>query len=112
MGVLNVESYNYGALLSQVPIWKMGHESTAEINSSLSTEILGSWRTSVIGVVEVKTKPVLGKLFLLSLPGCRQRMVLFAQLVLPPKVVSKSGLQKFFLCWVLHLRRVLRDRAT
>ena len=48
--ILNVESYNYGTLPRQVPIiWKMEHESTAEINSLL-TEISGIWRTSVIGV--------------------------------------------------------------
>ena len=32
-GMLNVESYNYGILPSQVPIGKMEHESTAKINS-------------------------------------------------------------------------------
>ena len=79
--LLNVESYNYGTLPSQVPIWQIEHESTAEINSWLLTEISGSWRTSVIGVVEVKTKIILGKLFYLSLPSCRQRIMLFALLV-------------------------------
>ena len=53
VGVLNVESYNYGSLPNQVPIWKMEHESTAETKSFLSTEISGSWRALVIGLVEV-----------------------------------------------------------
>ena len=45
-------------------------------------KVLAVWRTSIIGVVEVRTKIILGKLFLLSLPlpSCRQRMI---------KVVSK-----------------------
>ena len=71
--VVNVESY-YGTLPIQVPIWKMVHESTAELVS----EISGSWRTSVIGVVKAKTKIMLGELFLLLSPSCRERMMLFA----------------------------------
>ena len=51
---------------------KMEHESTVEINSLLLTEISGSWRASVIGVVKVKTKIILGELFLLLLSSCRQ----------------------------------------
>ena len=86
--MLNVESYNYGTLPSQIPIWKMEHESTAEINSLLLTEISESWRTSVIGVVEVKIKMTLGKMFLLSLPSCGQRMMWFAL-----QVHSKSCLR-------------------
>ena len=62
VGALNVESYNHGTLPSQVPIRKMDHESTAKI-TSLLTEISGLWRTSVIGVVEVKMKIILEKLF-------------------------------------------------
>ena len=59
--MLNVEPYNYGTLPSQVPaIWKMEHESTAETNSLLLTENSGSWRTSVIGLVQVKTNIFLG----------------------------------------------------
>ena len=46
--VLNVESYNYGTLPSQVPTRKMEHESTAKINSLLVAKISGSWRTSAI----------------------------------------------------------------
>ena len=61
-GMLNIKSYNYGTLPSQVLIRKMEHEMTAEI-SSLLTQFLGSWRTSVIEVVEVKTKTSLEKLF-------------------------------------------------
>ena len=61
--LLNVESYKFGTLPSQVPIWEMEHESTAEINSLLSTEIPGSWRASIVEVVKVKTKIILGKLF-------------------------------------------------
>ena len=72
----NVETYIYGTLPSQVPIWKMVHESTAELVS----EISGSWRTSVIGVVKAKTKKILRKLFLLLFPSCRERMMLFALL--------------------------------
>ena len=84
-----------------------GNESTAEINSLLLTEISGLWKTSVIGVVEVKTKIIFWELFLLSLPSCRQRMMLFALLV-----HSKSCLQKLSPLWAPHLRRLLRDRAT
>ena len=58
----------------------MEHESTAEIDSLLLTEILGSWRTSVIRVEEMQTKIILETLFLLSSPSCRQRMMLFALL--------------------------------
>ena len=49
----------------------MEHESTVEINSLLLPKISGSWRTSVFGVVEIETKIVPGKLFLLSLQSCR-----------------------------------------
>ena len=55
-GVLNVESYNYGTLPSQVPIWQMEHGSTAEMHLLLFTESLELWRSSFIGVVEVNTK--------------------------------------------------------
>ena len=41
-GLLNVESYSYGTLPSQVPIREMEHESTVEISSLLLTEISGS----------------------------------------------------------------------
>ena len=85
----------------------MEHESTAGINSLVLTEISESWRTSVIGVVEVKAKIILGKLFLLSLPSCRQRMMLFAL-----RVHSKCCLRKLSLLWAPHLRPLLRDRAT
>ena len=44
---------------------------------------------------------------LLSLPSCRQRIMLFALLV-----HSKSCLQKFSPRWAPHLRRLLRDHAT
>ena len=83
------------------------NESTAEINSLLLIEIPESRRTSFIGVVEVKTKMTLGKLFLLSLPSCRQRMMLFALLV-----HYKSCLQKLSPLWASHLPRLFRDRAT
>ena len=53
---MNVESYNYGTLPSQFPIRSMEHESTAKTNSMLVTEILGSWRISVIGVVRPTLK--------------------------------------------------------
>ena len=66
--------YQYGRL-------NMEYESTAEIMSLSLTEISRSWRTSVIGVVEVQPKIILGKLFLLPLPSCRQRMMSFALLV-------------------------------
>ena len=59
VGVLNVKSYNYGTLPTQVPIRKTGHESIMKINLLVVTEISGSWRTSVIGVIrvgEVQTK--------------------------------------------------------
>ena len=63
--------------------------------------------TSVLGVVEVKTKAILGKLSLLSLPSCRQRIMLFALLV-----PFKSCPRKFYLLWAPHLRRLRSDRAT
>ena len=85
----------------------MEHESTAKINSLLVIKILGSWKTSVIGVVEVKTNKKIGILFLLSLPSCRQRMMLFALLA-----HSKSCLRKLSPLWAPHLRRLLRDRTT
>ena len=80
---------------------------TAEINSVLLTEISGSWRTSVNGVEEVKTKLILRKLFSLSIPSCRQRMILFAL-----TAHSKSCLQTFSPHWAPHLRRLLHDHAT
>ena len=40
--MLNVESYNYGNLPSQVPMWKMEHESKVELSSLFLTEISGS----------------------------------------------------------------------
>ena len=57
-GKLHVESrvYNFGALPSQISLWKMDHGSTAKINLLLSTEISESWQTLVIRVVEVKKK--------------------------------------------------------
>ena len=89
--MLNVESYNYGTLPSQVPIiWKMEDESAAEINSLLSTEISGSLRTSLIGVVEVKTKKIKEVFFLLSLQSCRQRMMSFALLVHSKSLSTKK----------------------
>ena len=93
MGVLNVESYNYSTLPSQVPISKMEHESIAETNSLLSTEISGSWRTSVIRVAVVKTEIILGDLFLLSLPSCRQRMLYHV----------RDSLQTLSPLWAPHL---------
>ena len=64
VGVLNVNSYNYGTLPTESSInMEDGNESTAEINSLLLTEISGPWRTLVIGVVEVKTKIFLGNCF-------------------------------------------------
>ena len=50
VGVLNVDSYYHDTLPSQVPIWKMEHESTAEMNSLLLAEISGPLGTSIIGV--------------------------------------------------------------
>ena len=49
VGALNVESYSYGTLLSQVPIWKMEHESTTEIDSLLLTEISGHGEVQLLG---------------------------------------------------------------
>ena len=54
----------------------MVHESTAQLVS----EISGSWRTSVIGVVKARTKIMLGNVFLLLFPSCRERMVMLALL--------------------------------
>ena len=87
--------------------WKMEHENTAEINSLLLTEISGSWRTPIIGMVEIKTQIILGKLFLSPLPSCRQRMVLFALLV-----HSKSCLRKLPPLWAPDLQQLLRDHVT
>ena len=61
--MLNVESYNDGNLLIQVPVWKIKHKSTVEINSLWLAEISGSWISSFFGVVEVKTKIILEILF-------------------------------------------------
>ena len=102
-GVGNVETYIYGTLPSQVPIWKMVDESTAELVS----EISGSWRTSVIGVVKAKTKRILRKLLLLLFPSCRERMMVFALLD-----HSKRFLRRQSPLWPPHLRRLLSDRAT
>ena len=40
--MLNIESYSYGNLPSQVQIRKMKYESTAKLNFLLVTEISGS----------------------------------------------------------------------
>ena len=40
---------NCGTLPSQVPVWKVEHESTAEINSLLLTEISGSEELRLLG---------------------------------------------------------------
>ena len=50
-----MSSNNYSTLPSQVPISIIEQESKTEINSLLLTEISGSRRSSVIGVVELKT---------------------------------------------------------
>ena len=63
-GSVNVRKQQQQQQLSQVPIiWKIEHESTEEIISLLLTEISGSWRTSAIKSVKVKTRISLGNCF-------------------------------------------------
>ena len=71
-------------------IWQMEHESKAEVNSLLSTEMLGSWRTSVIGVVKGKTEKKWKLVFVIVTKLSAERMMLFVLLV-----HSRSCLQTF-----------------
>ena len=86
---------------SVADLHRLGDRSVTELrlyviieSSLLLTEISGSWRTSVIKSVKVKTRIFLGKLFSSSLPSCRQRVMLFALLV-----YSKRWLQTLSPLW-------------